>query len=178
MGLNEKFLELWSKKPPVIYHCSTDISKQPLLCWTESSCKAQRSAPEPEECRARVSPYEQKTLCPSYQPNEHRLRTWTVHPPEHQSSTCHRSGHLLLEMAVTAVVSMFLMKWSEHLLSTWETWHRGSHQIHNLLIPRALQPAGSSEWQKHRLSLLVKALYRKQLNVNWTKMELNRYMTP
>lgn len=39
-------------------------------------------------------------------------------------------------MVVTVVVSMFLVKWSEHLLSTWKIWHQGPHQIHNLLTPK------------------------------------------
>lgn len=111
---------------------------------TVSSCKAHGSAPEPEDCRVRASPYEQEILCPSCQSNKHRLRTRTVNPPELELYMP-QTWPPPLEMVVTVVVSMFLIKMSEGLLSTWKIWHQGSHQIHNLLSPRELQPAGYSK---------------------------------
>ena len=153
-------------------HINMDISKQSLLCLTVSSCEAQRSAPEPEPAhenrRSSV-----RVANPTSTDREQGLYTH-----QNQRSTWHRPSHLFLEMVVTVVVSMSLIKWSEHWLSTWKIWQKGSSQIHNLLTPWALQPAGYSEWWKHCLSLLVKALCRNYFNVYWTKTELKGYVTP
>lgn len=56
-----------------------DISEQPLPCLTVSSCKVQRSAVEPEDCRVRASPHEQEVLCSNPTSKD---RVWTVHRPE------------------------------------------------------------------------------------------------
>lgn len=58
---------------PPGYHHSMDFSEQPLPCLAVSSCKARRSPPEPEGCRARDAQLGQTNLSPSHQSNEHYL---------------------------------------------------------------------------------------------------------